>query len=521
MDEHFDLANVGRTNQLHVQNETNIIHRQHQSLENIEREPVSAQLLEEKESIKEDLIRFEIALSPHKLLPNEILGEIFILLSLDYGPVALPIPTNKTPQLLLSHVCSRWRTVALRIPELWNNTVTCVPNSFRSHSEVLDSFNRSVQLNQQWILRAGDIPVALSLHLYHPCDGVLEGILSPIKVKKLHLDLFEFQVTELCGLPDTALPDLEELSLTLGLYYYECNFDKPFFTRLHSVTFSDVDNDGYLNDLPGFFEQLSLPWHQLQCFGFLFTLDCFILPIIIDFLRQMPNLRQLICDIDPFGTRPILPTLSLSNLQNLTLRMIDGYPERCSEVIRSFAFPALTRFVLDLPRSWTPETLKAIKQQHNLDRLQEFVLIVRDKEPAKLLASSILENAPMLRSLQLPECAIMDTEAIAGLSNGTLGRFLRKLHIKRVSDPTEIIKMAEKRKEVVDELIKDGCSWREKITVLREIIICDSVKDDDERVVALKKAGITITGKDVLPRFDHFHSLRHDDVLYYDRDLYL
>ncbi|KAF8309537.1 hypothetical protein F5887DRAFT_1054692 [Amanita rubescens] len=221
----------------------------------------------------------------------------------------------------------------------------------------------------------------------------------------------------------------------------------------------------------------------------------------------MPNLRQLICVIYASRTDP-LPTFSVPNLQNFTLKMIDGNPNRCSEVIRSFAF------VLDF-RSWTPETLKAIKQQHNLDRLQEFVLIVRDKEPAELLASSILENAPMLRSLQLPECAIMDTEAIVGLSNGTLGRFLRKLHIKRVSDPTEIIKMAEKRKG------SDCCSWREKITVLREIIICDSVKDDDERVVALKKAGITITGKDVLPRFDHFHSLRHDDVLYYDRDLYL
>ncbi|KAF8309538.1 hypothetical protein F5887DRAFT_1294313 [Amanita rubescens] len=191
MNEHSDLADVGQNNRLHVQNEANIIRRliiqKREALESIERELVSAQLLEEKEAIKEDLIRFEIALSPHKLLPNEILGEIFILLALDYGPVELPIPTNQIPpQLVLFHVCSRWRTVALCIPELWNNTVTYAPNSVRQvPSEILDSFNRSVQLNQQWILRAGDTPVALSLQMRRPCDGVLERILSPIKLKKL------------------------------------------------------------------------------------------------------------------------------------------------------------------------------------------------------------------------------------------------------------------------------------------------------------------------------------------------
>ena len=493
MDEHFDLANVGRTNQLHTQDEANTIRRliiqKREALEQVKGEPAGAQLLKETESIKEDLIRFETALSPHKLLPNEILGEIFILLALDYGPVELPIRENQTPpQLALSHVCSRWRTVALCIPELWNNTVTCVHYSIYD-DEVLESFNRSVQLNQQWILRAGDIPVVLSLNLRHQCDNVLEGFLSPIKVKKLHLGLAGHdQFPELCKLPDTAFPDLEELSLTFPLYYYDCNFDKPFFTRLQSVTFSDVDSDGYRDDIPGLLERLSLPWHQLQRFGLLFNLDCVLLP---NLLRQMPNLRQLVCNINAFVEYPLPTVLSLPNLQNLTLRFC-GRPNGCNEVIRSFVCPALTRFEL-ATSSWRPSTFEAIKKQYNLERLQECVLIIKHT-PGTLWASSILRNAPMLHSLQLPECAIMDTEAIAGLSNGTLGRFLQKLRFQRFSDATEIIKMAEKRKQVVEELIKDGCSWREKMSILREITICGWVKDDDETVVALKEAGITITG---------------------------
>ncbi|KAF8335593.1 hypothetical protein F5887DRAFT_609835 [Amanita rubescens] len=489
-----DLANVGRTNWIHEQDEANIIRRliiqKREALENIER--LSAQLLEEKEAIKEDLIRFEIALSPHKLLPNETLCEIFTLVALDHGPVEFPILPNKPPpQLVLSHVCSRWRTVALCIPELWNNTVTRAPNPACRYREVLDTFNRAMQLNRQWILRAGGIPVALSLQLRQECDGVLQRTLSPIKLKKLHLSLVGgYQVTELCRLPDTAFPNLEELGLTLELrYYYDCNFNKPFFTRLRSLTFSAVHATGYLNDLAGFLDAIFLPWHQLERFGFLFSLDCFRLPIITNLLRQMPNLRQLVCVINAYGTGP-LPTFSIPNLQHLTLE-IYGFPNnRCSEVIRSFSFPALTRLTLDSCSwgSWTPRTLEVIKEQYNLERLQEYVLVIRGNKPDELSASSILRNAPMLRSLQLPECATMDAEAIAGLSNGTLGRFLRKLRITSVSDPTEIIKMAEKRKEVVDELIKDRC--KEEITVLREIIFCDSV---DQRVVAVKEAGITIT----------------------------
>ena len=186
MDEHFDLANVGRTNRLHPQDEANIIRRlviqKREALKNIECEPVSAQLLKEKESIEEELIRFEIALLPHKLLPNEILGAIFIQLALDYGPVVFPTtPEDKMtpPQLVLSHVCSRWRTVALCILELWGNIVTCVSDSIGDHARdfVLDSFSRFVQLSQQWVLRAGDISVTLSLNLRSACDGGLEGFL--------------------------------------------------------------------------------------------------------------------------------------------------------------------------------------------------------------------------------------------------------------------------------------------------------------------------------------------------------
>ena len=71
------------------------------------------------------VFRLGVALAPHRhiLLPIEILNSIFTLLALGYGPVAFPLPKeNAPPQLVISHVCSHWRKVALRTPELWSNT---------------------------------------------------------------------------------------------------------------------------------------------------------------------------------------------------------------------------------------------------------------------------------------------------------------------------------------------------------------------------------------------------------------
>jgi hypothetical protein len=58
----------------------------------------------------------------------------------------------------------------------------------------------------------------------------------------------------------------------------------------------------------------------------------------------------------------------------------------------------------------------------------------------------------------------MDDDAVMGLSNGTLGRFLRKLNIKISCDVGEVLGMVEARKKMVDALITNGCTWREEVT---------------------------------------------------------
>jgi hypothetical protein len=91
--------------------------------------------------------------------------------------------------------------------------------------------------------------------------------------------------------------------------------------------------------------------------------------------------------------------------------------------------------------------------------------------------------------------AILDDAAVIGISSGTLGRFLTNLDLGRIDcDVNEVISMAEKRMKTVNALIRNGCSWREDITILKDVLV-DTRRSRDKRLVIgkLKEAGINVT----------------------------
>lgn len=141
-------------------------------------------LEEEAKAIEGDLVRFAAA-HKHSLLPNEILSRIFVLAAQDYGAVVFPMSKTKIPpQLVVSHVCSHWRTVAFRTSELWSNT------SLYPEDNVLPV----VHLHERWLRRAEILPVMLSIEFNDSMDMAeiareLEKILSTFCVKILLLDM--------------------------------------------------------------------------------------------------------------------------------------------------------------------------------------------------------------------------------------------------------------------------------------------------------------------------------------------
>ncbi|KAK2464372.1 hypothetical protein APHAL10511_003518 [Amanita phalloides] len=414
-----------------------------------------------------DLVsRCMIASSPQEYLPDEVLRLIFVLIVEEYGPVEFPFPIHVVPpQVVLSHVCSRWRMLAIRSFELWNNIrLETVDHSFNYYSG---------QPLQEWRLRAGNSTVFLSLGSamsWSATDNKVADItqktISPFKAKMLHLNLTIGELMALSKLQDSALSDTRDLGLTLTLSNYDENFSiaHRIFTRLQSVTFwktalppPDSGTEVVL------VERFPLPWSQLRCLTFAFPITDSI-PIIA-VLRQTPMLQSLNFIFTLYKKHPLghLGELIMPCLRTMVLEV--GARD-LDKVLCNFTCPVLVNFTLTSPGSWTDETFEIIKRQYNMRGLLEIKF-----GGCHLPISVILKGAPLLRALYVNSSGdtTMDDDAITGISNGTLGRHLRRLLIKAYGIEDKIIEMVETRKRMADGLIENGCNWREAITVLTEV----------------------------------------------------
>ena len=76
------------------------------------------------QSLAERIISFELILSPHRQLPDEILSEVFLTVHasqmLDYDQDQAKLTRIVDSPIILSHVSSHWRRVALTTPRLWS-----------------------------------------------------------------------------------------------------------------------------------------------------------------------------------------------------------------------------------------------------------------------------------------------------------------------------------------------------------------------------------------------------------------
>lgn len=117
-----------------------------------------------------------------------------------------------------------------------------------------------------------------------------------------------------------------------------------------------------------------------------------------------------------------------------------------NKILRSFICPSLTEFSLTAYGNWTSDTIEILNRQYNMQELRDVQIAGNFVLPV----SPFLREAPMLHSFSLQGNAIMDDEAIVGISNGTLGRFLRALEIGIDCDAEEVLGMVGARKKTVD-----------------------------------------------------------------------
>ena len=452
-----------------------------------------AQLVEKERKIAEDIIHLGNALVPHNhnILPNDILSRIFILVARGYGTVEFPTPTlgKIPPQLTISHVCPHWRRVALRTSELWSDTLLLL---------YYDP-DRNIPFHQRWILRAGTFPVTVSMcfaGVPREIVPILRRVVLPLRIRRLHLVIsYEQFFVALSTLPESALSSSSELEFHLtsirNTGAIGMNIPNPphFITQIRSITFDfgNIDN---------WFHQFSLhfPWSQLRSLKFSTSVTIVDLHPIFDILRQTLELQvlQFCVSRSQAGQFDILreQELTLPSLRELYIYFYPRSGIALDTVLRRFACPSLSKFTLTTLSDCTGETLGILKQQFNMQRIQDIALY----GSLPLSVSSIFHDAPALHALSIrSEQSIMDDKAIIGLANGTLGRSLTKLMMYLPCDLGEILSMVEARKGAIDGLIANGCSWRDEITILKnvELLRGEDGNEYEERIVALREAGIT------------------------------
>lgn len=133
-----------------------------------------------------------------RFLPDELLSRIFIeCIPTKGATVSLEASVHEAP-MLLSHVCSRWRSVAFSTPQLWNRLIATIgpaPPPHSSHSRTL------ISLVQEWFHRAKTLPLSLRfashLNYFHcsPDDPILaesdvpHSLLCALSSRLTYLDL--------------------------------------------------------------------------------------------------------------------------------------------------------------------------------------------------------------------------------------------------------------------------------------------------------------------------------------------
>lgn len=208
--------------------------------------------------------RYRIAIAPYKRLPPEVWREIFFACLPE--TVYLPPRPDDAP-LLLTRVCSSWRTLVLSTQELWSDFEVALSARARRNYHAMGALNT-------WLSRCPDRPLAFKIHSAPRAPFPLPGIRHPIlpidliiphtfRIRSLDLqNISGEQMYALITLPLGSFPLLEEVNIFLRdswMFRMEPWEATAFLDakKLRSVAIRGFD--GTFNPTA-----LNLPWDQLR-----------------------------------------------------------------------------------------------------------------------------------------------------------------------------------------------------------------------------------------------------------------
>ena len=121
------------------------------------KEAISTLKQEEVELIKRSE-NCRLALAPFRMLPRDVIGEIF--LACVRG--AEPSMSCKKAPVLLTHICSDFRDIALSTPTLWATIALSIPDTYhRKKDQIKLLFQWRIDAITKWIYRSGNVPLSI------------------------------------------------------------------------------------------------------------------------------------------------------------------------------------------------------------------------------------------------------------------------------------------------------------------------------------------------------------------------
>ena len=151
------------------------------------------------------IFHYNVALAPHKMLPDHVLQLIFQL-CVPQGEVCVPSIKVK-PWLRLTRVCSSWRTLAINTSELWR--------AVTMELRYIDDYEHKIQIAHQWLKRAGNMTRSLRISTSGVdekwCSEAIDRLVLPFRFRSLDLLISHHQFDRILSLPPQFTQSLENI----------------------------------------------------------------------------------------------------------------------------------------------------------------------------------------------------------------------------------------------------------------------------------------------------------------------
>lgn len=305
-------------------------------------------LISKRGTIESRVAMLKVLISPVKELPNEIISRIFEQYA--HGPCPDPTYAINRQPWYLGHICSRWRTVALATPNLWNYFVIDI-------DEYAEGNRRSLEIAQHLLARTKKAPVSC---LVSRREASMASIQCAFEILSDHTKRLHYlEIDGIDGI--SSLTELSEVPFSvLGAVKLACYpLGEASTNRVSPQSPITLFNDTpllrriRLSTSPGWVDPdlmcFRLPWNQLTHLH-IAKFELITFHAIHAVLTECPNLRE--CTLDLPDDRKMesvpLPVIELRYLESFGFT--NHAQGRYGAFLQHLVTPALKRLSLISPR---------------------------------------------------------------------------------------------------------------------------------------------------------------------------